>query len=244
MFLIKIKKKMKKIIILLSILMSVNCYTQTENQKRMVVHHRDSIAFYFKGYLDEHRKSLYPSIPNVIISDTLSLAIEHHNNYLMNMMLEDGSGITLTHSEPKISDNGKFTYKGNDTLIDCFAGRVRYYDTERYFTNVGEVLQVVGSSSILTKSQKEVAKILLENWLTSEGHRLSLEQYFYTHIGINISYSKGWLFVGVVSSALKSSIPLNEFGRKEFLHSGGNIYEDVIQSPLSQTKKKKWFKKN
>lgn len=242
MFLIKIKKKMKKIIILLSILMSVNCYTQTDNQKRMVVHHRDSIAFYFKGYLDEHRKSLYPSIPNVIISDTLSLAIEHHNNYLMNMMLEDGSGVILTHDEPKVVD--EFYYKGNDTLIDCPVGRVRYYDTERYFTHIGEVLQITGLSSTLTKSQKEVAKILFENWLNSEGHRITLEEYFYTHIGVNVSFNKGTLFTGVVTSALRSSIPLNKFGRKEFLHPGGNIYEDVMKLPLNEKKKKKWFKKN
>lgn len=233
---------MKKLITLLIVLLSISGYSQTNNQKRMVVHHRDSIPFYFKQYLDEHRRTLYPRIPDVIISDTLSLAIEHHNNYLMNMMLEDGSGVILMHDEPKVVD--EFYYKGNDTLIDCPAGRVRYYDTERYFTQVGEVLQITGLSSTLTKSQKEVAKILFKNWLSSEGHRMTLEECFYTHIGVNISFNEGNLFIGVVTSALRSSIPLNEFGRKVFLHPGGNIYEDVIQSPITQTKKNKWFKIN
>jgi hypothetical protein len=233
---------MKKLITLLLVLVTLNGYSQNKYEKRMVVHHRDSIDFYFKGYLDEYRKSLYPNIPNVIISDTLSLASEHHNNYLMNMMLEDGSGVVLTHEEPKV--DGEFYYKGNDILIDCVVGRVRYYDTERYFTHVGEVLQVTGLVSTLTKSQKEVAKILFENWLTSEGHRMTLEEYFYTHIGINVSFSKGGLFIGVVTSALRSSIPVNEFGRKVFLHRGGNIYEDVMQPPITQTKKNKWFKIN
>jgi hypothetical protein len=233
---------MKKLITLLIVLLSISGHSQTNNQKRMVVYHRDSIDFYFKGYLDEHRRTLYPRIPDVIISDTLSLAIEHHNNYLMNMMLEDGSGVILMHDEPKVV--GEFYYKGNDTLIDCPAGRVRYYDTERYFTHVGEVLQITGLLSTLTKSQKEVAKILFKNWLSSEGHRMTLEECFYTHIGVNISFNEGNLFIGVVTSALRSSIPVNEFGRKEFLHRGGNIYEDVMKLPLNEKKKKKWFKKN
>jgi len=236
---------MKKLITLLLVLVTLNGYSQSDGNKRMVVHHRDSIPFYFKQYLDEYRRTLYPRIPDVIISDTLSLAIEHHNNYLMNMMLEDGSGVILMHDEPKVVD--EFYYKGNDTLIDCPAGRVRYYDTERYFTHVGEVLQIIGLSSTLTKSQKEVAKILFKNWLSSEGHRMTLEECFYTHIGVNISFNEGNLFIGVVTSALRSSIPLNEFGRKEFLHPGGNIYEDVIELPKSETKNrlfKKIFKRN
>lgn len=236
---------MKKLITLLLVLVTLNGYSQSDGNKRMVVHHRDSIPFYFKEYLDEYRRTLYPRIPDVIISDTLSYACKHHNNYLANMMLEDGSGIVLMHDEPK--ESGEFYYRGDDTLINNWGERVRYYDTENYFTHVGEVLHVTALSSVLVKTQKEVAKIILDDWLSSEGHRKTLEMYFYTHIGIDVTYSKKNLFTGVVTSALKSSVPINKFGRKEFLHPGGNIYEDVIELPKSETKNrlfKKIFKRN
>jgi len=238
---------MKKLITLLLVLVTLNGYSQSDGNKRMVVHHRDSIPFYFKQYLDEYRRTLYPRIPDVIISDTLSYASKHHNKYLANMMLEDGSGVYLMHAEPRASKDGEFYYKGSDTLIDCPAGRVRYYDTENYFTHVGEVLHVTALSSNLVKTQKEVAKIILDDWLSSEGHRKTLEMYFYTHIGIDVTYFKKSLFTGVVTSALESSIPINKFGLKEFLHPGGNIYEDVIELPKNETKNrlfKKIFKKN
>lgn len=237
---------MKKLITLLLVLVTLNGYSQSDGNKRMVVHHRDSIPFYFKQYLDEYRRTLYPRIPDVIISDTLSYACKHHNNYLANMMLEDGSGMVIMHDEPRVSKDGEFYYKGSDTLIDCPAFRVRYYDTENYFTHVGEVLHVTALSSNLVKTQKEVAKIILDDWLSSEGHRKTLEMYFYTHIGIDVTYFKKSLFTGVVTSALESSIPINKFGLKEFLHPGGNKYEDVIELPKSETKNrffKKIFKK-
>jgi len=236
---------MKKLITLLLVLVTLNGYSQSDGNKRMVVHHRDSIPFYFKQYLDEYRRTLYPRIPDVIISDTLSYACKHHNNYLANMMLEDGSGMVIMHDEPK--ESGEFYYRGDDTLINDWSERVRYYDPENSFTHVGEVLHVTALRSHLVKTQKEVAKIILDDWLSSEGHRKTLEMYFYTHIGIDVTYSKKNLFTGVVTSALKSSVPINKFGRKEFLHPGGNIYEDVIELPKSETKNrlfKKIFKKN
>ena len=114
---------MKKLITLLLVLVTLNGYSQSDGNKRMVVHHRDSIPFYFKQYLDEYRRTLYPRIPDVIISDTLSYASKHHNKYLANMMLEDGSGVILMHDEPiflndkiigySTSSNYSFNYKKN-----------------------------------------------------------------------------------------------------------------------------------
>ena len=71
---------MKSLLVFLSFFIYTFSYTQTTIFS-------DSVEFYFLKYLNEHRKTLYgDSVVDLTINKNASLACEHHNNYLFDMV--------------------------------------------------------------------------------------------------------------------------------------------------------------
>jgi hypothetical protein len=190
----------------------------------------DSIEYYFIQALDVYRKQTYPTIPDLIISDTLSKACDHHTRYLINMLSADEMNGIIGHNEKR--ETSGLTYRGHDTLIDQPVDRVDYYDPLNIFGIYGEVVHCRGTYENVFAfiSQKKMAEQLLQSFLNSPGHKEVLDIFEYTHIGISVVRSKiqHQLYICVVPGVLESSKYLK--GNSIFPFHYGNKLEDISKN--------------
>lgn len=150
----------------------------------------DSIEVYFLKLLNEHRMKIHKGIPILEVNPTASKACEHHNNYMANMewvnKRPNQQKNFIGHSEdPRVViDSSIFEYKGSDTIIPNFGTRVRFYNTTKDFSPIGEVITCNGFLSI--ESNYFVAKRLFKNFLSSPPHKKILESKDYCFIALNV----------------------------------------------------------
>ncbi|MFM7683992.1 MAG: CAP domain-containing protein [Bacteroidota bacterium] len=217
-------KKLIYIFLLLSFKLAAQRKYQTEYDNM------DSIEFYFVQALDAYRKETYPRIPNIIVSDTLSKASDHHTRYLLNMLSEDEMRGIVGHNEKQETLGLK--YHGFDTLIDGAGERANYYDPLSLFRIYGEVVHSRGTYErvFLFISQKEMANKILQSFLKSPGHKEILDKYAYTHVGISIVRSKleHHLITCVLTGVLSSSNYFNN-PNSIFSFNYGNRLEDICE---------------
>jgi len=209
---------MKKLLIVLfpfivSAQFSKNEYTEVVKDEYRSL---DSVEYYFIQLLNEYRRETYPNIPSLTISTLYSQVALHHTKYLFNMQSKDFYAGILTHDEPAtatVTDSDSsivISYRGTDTLLNSIMDRAEYYDPNGTYISYNEVVQTLGIS--LTDS-KMVAKRILDNFLNSPGHKLILDEYEYTHIGISIINQKSYgsinhIFVCIRPCALSSTMYL------------------------------------
>lgn len=163
----------------------------------------DSIEFYFLKSLNEHRKNLYgDSVVMLTINDNASLACKHHNEYLFNMVwinkVPNQKKVFLSHGESQKSttnDGAIFEYKGKAQLIPNFADRIRYYNTNKDFGPVGEVIYVDG----VRPSNVIQAEKTLKGFLDSPAHKEILENPDYEYIAIDIKVQGSFVSTVIVT---------------------------------------------
>lgn len=169
----------------------------------------DSVEIYFLEYLNDHRKLLYgDSVVTLTINKNASLACEHHNKYLFDMVWinkpsNQNKSFTqeryfISHGELQkstLSDGSIFEYKGKTQLISNFADRIRYYNTNKDFGPIGEVINNGG----IRPSNEIQAKKVLEAFLNSPPHKKILEKKDYKYIAIDVMTDGRMVYTVVVT---------------------------------------------
>ena len=206
---------MKSLLVFLSFFIYTFSYSQTAIFS-------DSVEFYFLKYLNEHRKTLYgDTVVDLTINKNASLACEHHNNYLFDMVWinkpqnQDKSfkqeKYFISHGEPQkstTSDGSTFEYKGKTQLIPNFADRIRYYNTNKDFGPIGEVINSGG----VRPSNEVQAKKVLESFLNSPPHKKILENKNYKYIAIDV----------MIKGSMVSTVVVTGTGPNEGLKFNGH----------------------
>jgi len=159
-------------------------------------YNEDSITNYFINHLDSFRKTLNPNISNVKVNFNASKACEHHNNYMSDMKKDDYS--FCSHGE-FYSKNG-FTYMGNDTVISNFDSRIKYYNTNKDFYALGEVITCEFWTFYANKNitNNDFAKILLNNFIKSPEHNSIISGESYNVVAINVKLNENTLYLTMV----------------------------------------------
>ena len=179
------------------ILISLKSVSQTHN------FNADSIQYYFLEHLDTMRAGLYPGIPKIIVNENASNACLHHNQFLADIQEQDGS-LVITHDEYLRRDG--VVYKGNDTIIDYYIERNKYYNTNRDFSSFAEVI----STTVLwlTDEKGEVTnyihQYMTNKWIakrlffllkTSPDHYRIISSYGYNRVSIDVSIINGIVYL-------------------------------------------------
>ena len=156
----------------------------------------DTITKYFVSNLDSFRQNLYPSVPNVIVNKNASIACEHHNNYMTNMVR--ANYLFCSHGEFKNTDG--YNYVGEDTIISNYADRVKYFNTKKDFGSYAEVITAEFLNYYINngKDDQYLAKVLFMNFVKSPEHNKIISNYSYNVIAIDVKINDNSIYLTMV----------------------------------------------
>jgi hypothetical protein len=161
-----------------------------------------------RGKVLHHRKSKTDCYDyNTKLDSVASLACEHHNQYLYNMVKgEKRKPIFLGHTEDSIMFGLK--YKGNKPLLNNYSDRFDYYnDGASEFKVKGECCWggYTTHSEYRELNSKQLARLSFNTFLNSKtGHRDIILNEYYNSIGVKLTIDencKRW-YVTVMTGSI------------------------------------------